>query len=68
MIYTLANTVQVGRRVKVFVNGNPVERAVFADTSKGVVRYIPQPTRIKKGTDYVYTRTLRGVVTVEAVA
>lgn len=68
MIYTLANTVEIGRHVKVFVNGNPVDRVVFADTSKGVVRYVPEPIRIKKGTDQIFTRLLRGVVTVEVVA
>lgn len=65
MIYTVENTYAIGQPKQVMVNGNIVDHAIFADTSKGVVRYIPQPARLKKGTDYVYTRELRGVVTVE---
>ena len=68
MIYTVANTIEIGRRVDVFVNGNRVARAVFADTARGVVRYHPTPVRRKKNTDEALTRTLRGVVTVEVIA
>lgn len=67
MIYTIRNTCDVGRPVRVFVNGNEVRKAVFADTQRGVVRYYPEPVRIKRGTDELYTRTLRGQVTVEAI-
>lgn len=65
MIYTPENTSLAGRPVKVKVNGNLVDYAVFADTERGFVRYCPQPLRVQKGTDYVYTRVLRGAVTVE---
>lgn len=68
MIYTIANTVEVGKPIRVFVNGNPVEHAIRADTERGLVRYAPLPLRIKRGTDEVYTRTLRGHVTVEPIA
>ncbi|MCH4563346.1 hypothetical protein MKP05_09410 [Halomonas sp. EGI 63088] len=62
MIYTVENR---GRPVRVFVNGNEVRKAIYADTERGIVRYYPEPIRIKRGTDEVYTRTLRGQVTVE---
>lgn len=52
---------------QVFVNGNEVSHVRWCDTRAGVVVYIPQPARIKKPEgDEVYTRVLRGVVTVEA--
>lgn len=55
-----------GRRV--FVNGNEVKRVRWCDTKAGVVVYIPWPARIKKPEgDVVYTRRLRGTVTVQNV-
>lgn len=66
MIYTVANTVKVGRPVRVFVNGNQIHGAYYADTTRGVVKFHPLPARIKKPErDQVYSRTLRGQVTVE---
>lgn len=67
MLYTVANTSEIGNHVRVFVNGNEVESVVSADTDKGVVVYAPKPYRVAKGKDYVYTRKLRGKVTVEPV-
>lgn len=67
MIYTVSNTIAAGKPMNVFVNGNKVARAVYADTAKGIVKYNPTPVRIKKGTDEVYTRVLKGVVTVEPI-
>lgn len=65
MIYTVSNTSGIGRRCRVFVNGSEVKRAIYADTDRGVVKYIPNPARPKKGADEVYTRMLKGAVTVE---
>ncbi|WP_375581824.1 hypothetical protein ABWH88_06835 [Marinobacter adhaerens] len=66
MIYTVGNTVMIGKPVKVFVNGNKVDGAYYADTERGIVEFYPQPPRIKKPErDQVYSRTLRGKVTVE---
>lgn len=66
MIYTVANTAAIGKPARVFVNGNEVSGAFYADTKKGVVHFYPQPARIKKPErDQIYTRTLRGNVTVE---
>lgn len=65
MLYTVANTSEIGKPLRVFVNGNEVESVVSADTEKGVVVYAPKPYRAAKGKDYVYTRKLRGKVTVE---
>ena len=64
MIYTFQNTVEIGKPVRVYVNGNEVEKVVMADTEKGVVEYTPVPARVKKNSDELYTRKLRGVVTV----
>ncbi|MCK9466175.1 MAG: hypothetical protein M0Q29_09840 [Thiopseudomonas sp.] len=65
MIYTVENTVLAGKTARVFVNGNEVFFVIRADTAKGVVIYMPQPARVKKNSDYIYTRKLRGLVTVE---
>jgi hypothetical protein len=56
-----------GRR-RVFVNGNEVERAIWADLKRGLVCYAPTPMRIKRNSDELYTRTLRGQVTVEPIS
>lgn len=65
MIYTIANTVSVGLTAKVFVNGNVADKAFYADTEKGIVKYYPSPFRLNKRTGELYSRTLRGKVTVE---
>lgn len=49
---------------KVFVNGNEIDGVNYADTKLGFVIYSPRPYRMAKGKDYVYTRKLRGTVTV----
>lgn len=67
MIYTVENTSSIGQHVRVFVNGNECRKVIRADTVKGEVIYIPSPARIKKNTDEVYTRMLRGKVTVEPI-
>ncbi|MBF4433211.1 hypothetical protein ERJ77_01610 [Vibrio anguillarum] len=51
----------------VFVNGNEIRYVIYADTKKGIVKYHPHPVRLKKGSDVVYTRTLKGLVTVEFI-
>lgn len=48
----------------VFVNGNKVELAVYADTKKGIVRFHPRPARVAKNGQELYTRELRGKVEV----
>ena len=54
-----------GRGIRdVFVNGNLIDGAVYADTKKGVVIFAPKPYRAAKGKDYVYTRRLNGRVEV----
>lgn len=65
MIYTVGNTSAIGRIAKVAVNGNVVDKTIYADTEKGIVKYYPEPTRINKRSGEVYSRTLRGKVTVE---
>ena len=53
-----------GKR-RVFVNGNEIERVIWCDTSQGIAVFSPYPYRIKHPGDEVYTRRVRGVVTVE---
>lgn len=54
-----------GKR-RVYVNGNEIERVIWCDTDQGIAVYSPLPVRLKKpGRDEVYTRRLRGSVTVE---
>lgn len=53
-----------GRR-RVFVNGNEVNWAIWADTQRGLVCYAPRPFKMKRNSDEIYTRMLRGQVTVE---
>lgn len=52
---------------RVFVNGNQVENVLWCDTAAGVCVYAPQPIKTKRpARDEIYTRRLRGIVTVEA--
>lgn len=48
----------------VYVNGNLIKYAIWADTRSGVVWFHPHPLRRQKGRDFAYARKLRGVVTV----
>jgi len=57
-----------GRGIRrVFVNGNEIRRAIRADTKRGEVIFAPSPIRLKRNKE-LYTRMLRGVVTVEQVS
>lgn len=50
---------------KVFVNGNPISRVVFADIQRGIIRYYPMPLRAhKRRKDELYVRTLKGRIEV----
>jgi len=51
----------------VFVNGNLINRVVYADTKKGEAYFTPSPVRVIRGKDEIYTRKLTGVVTVEPI-
>ncbi|MEE4341457.1 hypothetical protein V2J66_07510 [Pseudomonas alliivorans] len=52
---------------RVFVNGNEITQVLWCDTEAGVVVFAPQPMRVKRtARDEVYTRRLRGRVTVTA--
>ena len=56
-----------GRR-RVYVNGHEVSHVKWCDTDKGIAIYCPLPLRLKRpGSDEVYTRRLKGAVTVEQV-
>lgn len=51
---------------RIFVNGNEIGGVTMADTDRGVVEFFPLPPRIhKRKRDEIYSRTLRGQVTVE---
>lgn len=57
-----------GRGIRrVYVNGNEVERVVWCDTSQGIAVFAPYPYRTNQAGTEVYTRRLRGTVTVERV-
>lgn len=50
---------------RVFVNGIEVQRAIWCDTAAGVCVYAPMPIKPKRpAREEIYTRRLRGVVTV----
>jgi len=67
MIYTVNNTNAIGVPVDVFVNGNLVKYPSTADTDRGVVVYYPDPIRVTNRGDAIYTRKLKGVVTVKPI-
>ncbi|MDU8454829.1 hypothetical protein [Pseudomonas syringae group sp. J254-4] len=51
----------------VFVNGNEIKNVLWCDTATGIVVFAPSPVRAKRpARDEVYTRRLRGNVTVTA--
>lgn len=52
---------------KVLLNGKPVERVVYADTRRGIVRYIRFPLRVDKHQKRCIQRTRRGKVEVVAM-
>lgn len=51
----------------VYVNGKPMKRVVYADTRRGIVRYVPEPIRLNKRGDCVIERTRRGKVEVKPI-
>jgi len=66
MRYTVSNTIDAGKPVNVFVNGNKISGAIIADTKRGEVIFAPEPLRTHKTKkDEIYYRKLRGIVTVE---
>jgi hypothetical protein len=52
-------------RGDVFCNGNEINECIWVDTDRGIAEYVPKPPRVKKGTDEVFTRKLRGAMTVK---
>ena len=53
-----------GRGIReVFVNGNRIERVVWADVRDGVVWFLPSPIRVTRKGE-AYARRLRGSVRV----
>ena len=48
-----------------FCNGNKIKRCIFVDTDRGVAEYVAMPVSVKKGTDEIFTRKLRGAMTVK---
>jgi len=59
-IYTPKNT----GPADVFLNGNRIERVIYADTKRGFVRVVGSPVKLDKWKKRVLTRTLRGTVEV----
>ncbi|MCM2461064.1 hypothetical protein HGO40_11290 [Pseudomonas sp. CG7] len=56
-----------GKR-RVYVNGNEIERVIWCDTSIGVAVFCPYPLHFDPRREQVYTRRLRGTVTVEKMS
>ena len=48
----------------VFLNGNKIDRVIYADEKRGIVRVVGNPIRIDKWHKRVLWRTLRGRVEV----
>lgn len=48
----------------VFLNGQLIDRVIYADTRKGVVRVIDNPPRLDRYKQRLLWRTLRGTVEV----
>lgn len=59
-IYTPKNT----GPADVFLNGNRIERVIYADTKRGFVRVIGNPAKIDKYMKRVLSETMRGAVEV----
>ena len=51
----------------VYVNGKLMKRVVYADTRRGIVRYVDEPARIHKRRETVIERTRRGKVEVKPI-
>lgn len=52
---------------RVLLDGVEMSNVVYADTTRGVVRYIPQPIQIHKHGKRIIERTKRGKVEVYAL-
>ena|GEM_PF-827593 len=48
----------------VFMNDNKINNVVYANELKGIIEFVPHPLKAKRNGE-IYTRKLRGVVTVE---
>ncbi|WP_336654253.1 hypothetical protein [Leclercia adecarboxylata] len=56
-----------GKR-RVFVNGNELKSCIWADVKRGIACIHPHPLRIyKRKRDEIYSRKLRGVITIEFI-
>lgn len=59
------HTFKDGRGARdVFLNGNKLDRVMYADTKRGIVRCVHDPIRLDKRRKRVLTFTLRGKVEV----
>ena len=57
MIYTADN---IKIPASAFCNSVEIDEAISVDTSKGEILYAPRPVRVKKNTNEIYTRKVRG--------
>lgn len=64
-IFTIENTSEIGKPVKVFLNGKKLDHCIYADTKKGKVVFFPQPLKVHKHKKKVICKTRYGQVTVE---
>lgn len=64
----LRHTAHDGRPPRrAFLNGIEIPEVMVADIRRGEIIFAPQPVRVMKNGDRVYTRKLKGVVTVEYI-
>lgn len=64
MIYTIDNTVRIGRPVVVYVDGVRVPNCFYADTAAGFVRFHVEPVRANRRRTAARWAKKRGVVRV----
>ncbi|MGI2056252.1 hypothetical protein ACRN9T_03515 [Shewanella baltica] len=64
-IFTIENTIEIGKPVEVFLNGKQVDHCIYADTKKGKVVFHPMPLKVHKHKKKVICKTRYGKVTVK---
>ena len=64
-IYNLENTVLIGRRYRVFLDGEQVHQVIEADTANGIITKYVEPLTVRD--DELVTETLHGKVRVERI-
>lgn len=64
MKYTVKNTVDIGKPVDVFLNGEKIDNVLMADDEKGELYFYPSPLEIDNESKTIVGKTLYGKVEV----